>query len=143
MLHVVVIPAAVSKVLGKGSVPVVVKINDLAEVRTTLFSHAKGRHALVLKSEQRKLAKVGEGDRVTIVLTKDDAPPVVDPVPEDLEGALRDEQVLDAFDRISRGLRNQLLRWLEEAAMEETREKRIVHLVEVALAAREKEIDRA
>lgn len=143
MLHVVVIPAEVSKALGKGSVPVLVKVNDLAEVRTTLFHHTKGRHAIVLKSEVRKLAKVGEGDRVEIVLTKDDAPPVVDPVPEDLADALRDEQVLEVFDRISRGRRNQLLRWLEEAAMEETREKRIVHLVEVALAAREKEIDRA
>jgi uncharacterized protein YdeI (YjbR/CyaY-like superfamily) len=117
-------------------------VNDLPEMRTALFSHARGRHAIVLKSELRKLAKLSEGDRVTIVLTRDDAPPVVDPVPDDLADALRDEQVLEVFDRISRGRRNQLLRWLEEAAMEETREKRIAHLVQAALAAREKEIDR-
>ena len=95
-----------------------------------------------MKSDIRKLAKVGEGELVTIVLSKDDRPPLVEPTPEDLADALRDEQVLDAFERISRGRRNQYLRWLDEAAMEETREKRIHHLVGVALAAREKEVDR-
>ena len=142
-LHVVMIPANVSKALGEGSsVPVVAAVNGVTEVRTTLFSVGKGKRAMVLKSETRKLAKIGEGDLVTIVLAKDDRPPLVEPTPEDLAEALRDEQVLEAFERISRGRRNQYLRWLEEAAMEETREKRIHHLVGVALAAREKEIDR-
>jgi uncharacterized protein YdeI (YjbR/CyaY-like superfamily) len=74
-------------------------------------------------------------------LVRDESPPV-DPIPEDLADALREVDALAAFESLARGKRNALLRWLEQAVAEATRAKRVVRLVEIALEAREKALDR-
>jgi hypothetical protein len=96
---------------------------------------------VLLNRDVREAAGVVVGALVTMVLRVDLEPPV-DDVAEDLADALRDEGVLEDFMRVARGRRNQLLRWMESAVQEETRAKRIVRLVEIAHAEREKRIDR-
>ncbi len=89
----------------------------------------------------RDAAGIGEGDRVAIDIALDRESRVSD-TPGDLAFALRDEDALVAFERITPGRRRQYILWLDQAVHETTREKRIVRLVQIALAAREKEIDR-
>jgi|HubBroStandDraft_6_1064221.scaffolds.fasta_scaffold618879_2 hypothetical protein len=136
------LPAAVSKAIGKkGFVPVVGSVNG-TPLRTSLSPSGGGRHHVLLNREVRIAANVAAGDRVTMVLRVDLDPPVHD-IAEDLADALREEGVSGDFESLPRGRRNQYLRWLEEAAHEETRTKRIVRLVEIAQAQREKRVDRS
>lgn len=138
----VAIPAKVSHAIGRrGIVPVVAMVNGVAEVRASLVPCGGGRHQLRLNAATRKLANAIEGGRVAIVLGVDESP-VADPAPDDLARALRDEGVFDAFGRLPVGKQNHIIRWIEEAAKEATREKRVAMAVEVALRAHEAAIDR-
>jgi hypothetical protein len=135
------LPEAVSKAIGmKGFVPIMGSVNG-APIRTSLSPSGGGRHHVLLNREVRTAGKIAAGDRVSVVLRVDLEPPV-DDIALDLADALRDESVLADFEAITRGKRNQLIRWMEQAAQEDTRAKRIVRLVEIAQAEREKRIDR-
>jgi hypothetical protein len=50
--------------------------------------------------------------------------------------------VLGAWGALPPGKREHIVRWIEEAAHETTREKRLARAVEEALAREEKRIDR-
>jgi hypothetical protein len=140
--YVVDVPAAISRAIGRrGHVPIAGTV-DGVEVRQSLMPIQKGKHSLTLKKAVRDALDVGAGDRVTVTFELDDAPPV-EPIPPDLAFALRDEDALAAFEKLTRSQRNYLLRWIEEAATEPTREKRIARALEMALAHREKLLDRA
>jgi hypothetical protein len=139
--YVVDVPAAVSRAIGKrGHVPIIGTV-DGVEVRQSLMPLQKGKHSLTLKKAIRDRLGLSAGARVTVTFELDDAPPV-DPIPPDLAFALRDEDALAAFEKMSRSQRNALLRWIEEAATEATREKRIAKTLERALAVRETLLDR-
>jgi hypothetical protein len=136
------VPASVSRAIGmRGFVPVVGTV-DGEPFRTTLSPSGKGRHHLLLNRRLREAAGVELGKSVAVSLRVDTAPPVFD-IAEDLADALREEGVLDDFQRMARGRRNQVIQWMEQAVHEETRAKRIARLVEMAHAEREKRIDRA
>jgi hypothetical protein len=135
------VPASVSRAIGvKGFVPVLGTAGG-APVRTSLSPSGGGRHHLLLNREVRAAAGVAPGDRVAMVLRVDREPPS-HAIAEDLADALREEGVLADFEGMARGRRNQFLRWMEQAVHDETRAKRIVHLVQMAHAEREKRIDR-
>jgi hypothetical protein len=138
--YVVDVPAAVSDALGPGRVHVVGKVDD-ASLQTSLMPVAGGGHQLFLNRRVREAAGVGPGDRVKVVLAPAVAPRE-EAMPDDLVLALRDADVLEPFQRIARSTRNEVIRWIEDAKTEPTREKRIQRAVERGLAAREKEIDR-
>jgi hypothetical protein len=138
--YVVVVPAGVSAALGKGRVHVVGTVNG-TPLQTSLTPTSTGRHKLFLNRRVREAAKVAPGDRVKVVLERDVAPKQ-EPIPDDLVRALRDADALGPFERIARSTRNELIRRIEDARTEPTREKRIAFAVERGLAAREKEIDR-
>src|ERR1019366_7492206 len=141
--HRIMIPVAVSRAAGKrGPVPVVVLINGVAEVRASIVPCGGGRHRLLINARARAEAKAKAGDRVAVELRVDESP-VGDPMPHDLAHDLRRLDVLAAFERLPIGKRNHIVRFIEEAVAETTREKRIAMAVEVALAASEKEFDRA
>jgi hypothetical protein len=136
------IPAAVSRAIGKrGPVPVVATVNRTVEVRASIVPCGGGRHRLQLNARARGDANVEPGDRLAIELRVDENP-IADPTPPDLERALRDHDLLGAFERFPVGKRNHILHWIEEAAADRTREKRIDMAVEVAMRASEKEHDR-
>jgi hypothetical protein len=135
------LPAAVSKAIGrKGFVPILGEVNG-APLQTSLSPSGGGRHHVLLNREVREAAQVAPGDRVSMVLRVDLEPPVHD-IADDLADALREEGVLGDFESMARGRRNQFIRWMEDAAHEDTRAKRIARLVEMAHAEREKRVDR-
>jgi uncharacterized protein YdeI (YjbR/CyaY-like superfamily) len=63
-------------------------------------------------------------------------------IPDDLDAALREEGVLAAWQSLPPGKREHILHWIDEAAHETTRAKRVVRAVEEALARHERNIDR-
>jgi hypothetical protein len=140
-LYAIDLPAAVSRAIGKrGTVPI---IGTLAGTpfRTTLVPVKGGRHRFWVNASMRAEAGVALGDKVAVELRIDDDPPRW-PTPPDLADALQDQGVFEAFLGMAPGRRNQFLKWLERAVHEETRARRIARLVEIALAAHEKRIDR-
>jgi hypothetical protein len=138
----VLVPRAVSEGFGeRGCVPVVATFAGGEEAHLTLVPYGSGRHHLLLTARLRKRLGLGTSGRVTMSLVRDESPPV-DPIAEDLADALREVDALAAFESLARGKRNALLRWLEQAVAEATRAKRVVRLVEIALEAREKALDR-
>jgi hypothetical protein len=138
--YVVRVPAKVSAAFGKGRVNVEGTVNG-TPFQTSLVPIGGGGHQMFVNFRLREAANVGAGDRVKIVLALA-AAPKEEPLPEDLVRALRDADALGPFQRIARSTRNELVRWIDDAKTEPTREKRIGRAVERGLAAREKEIDR-
>jgi uncharacterized protein YdeI (YjbR/CyaY-like superfamily) len=109
--------------------------------RTSLLPDGSGGHFVYLNARVRKAAKVKLGDRVRAEVTVDTEPRGQE-LPEDLEYALREEDVLDAWRSLAAGMRHQLLRWIDQAVHDETRAKRVARVVERAQARREKLADR-
>jgi len=137
------VPVSVSRAIGKrGPVPIVATVNRVAEVRASIVPCGGGRHRLQLNARTREQAEAQPGDRLAVVLRVDENP-VADPTPPDLDRALRNHDVLGAFERMPVGKRNHILHWIEEAVADRTREKRIDMTIEVAMRASEKEHDRA
>jgi Domain of unknown function (DUF1905)/Bacteriocin-protection, YdeI or OmpD-Associated len=137
------IPASVSRAIGKrGPVPVIAVVKGTVEIRASIVPCGGGRHRLQLNTRARGDAEARPSDRLAIVLRVDENP-IADPTPADLERALRDHDVLGAFERLPVGKRNHILHYVEEAVAERTRDKRIDMTVEVAMRAAEKEHDRA
>jgi hypothetical protein len=133
----------VSRSLGaRGSVPVILSVaGDVdRKERTSLLPDGRGGHFVYLNAKLRKAAKIELGDRVGVEVNVDLQPRGQD-VPEDLEAALREEGVLEAWCSIAAGMRFQLLRWIDQAVHDETRAKRVARVVERAHARREKLVD--
>jgi hypothetical protein len=136
------VPAAVSRAVGvRGHVSVVGTVNGVPW-RGTISPKGGGRHRLMLHAEVRRDAGVELGGRVDVRIRVDRDPPEL-PAPEDLAQALHEEGVFDAWASITRGRRNHILVWLDKAVHDETRVKRVVRIVEIAHAEREKRLDRA
>jgi hypothetical protein len=135
------LPAATSRAIGlRGFVPILGTANGVP-VRSSLSPSGGGRHHLLLNREVREAAGIATGDRVSLVLRVDAEPPTF-VIAEDLADALREEGVLESFEQLPRGRRNQYLRWMESAVHEDTRAKRIARLVEIGHAERERRLDR-
>jgi len=141
VLYCVDVPAAVSKAVGRARVPVVVRVAKGAPFRATLQPSGGGRHRLFLNGEVRDAAGVKLGQRIAVEARVDREPREV-PIPPDLGEALRDADVLADWESLPPGKREHILRWIEQAAHEATREKRVARAVEEALARHEKHIDR-
>jgi Domain of unknown function (DUF1905)/Bacteriocin-protection, YdeI or OmpD-Associated len=140
--YYVTIPARVSKAIGRrGIVPVVATVNGVAEVHASMIPSGGGRHRLRLNAATRDAADARLGGRLSVRLWVDENP-VAEPVPADLARALREVDAFDAFRRMPVGRQNHILRWLEAAVRDATREKRIAQIVEGALAWREDPRDR-
>jgi len=111
----------------RGYVPVAGTLNGHA-IRATLVPKGGGEHRLFLNGEMRMRAGVGVGDTVKISLTLDAEPRDV-PLPDELAEALRENDLLDAFNRLTPSDRRIALTWLTGAKKEETRNRRIELLV--------------
>jgi hypothetical protein len=138
----VTVPAAVSRAAGvRGRVPVVVRVAGGEPFRATFVPAGGGRHRLHLSARVRGAAGAAVGDRVAVEAREDWAPRAV-AIPADLRRALDDEGVLETWDAMPAGKREHIVQWIDEAARETTREKRIARALEVTLARREKQADR-
>lgn len=136
------VPAAVSRAIGRGKAPIEARLGRGEPFRGTFMPAGGGRHRLLVAKAVREAAGAQPGDRVRITATVDRGPREV-PIPPDLREALADAGVLAAWDGMPPGKREHILKWVESAVHEATREKRIARLVEEALRAHEKKVDQA
>jgi hypothetical protein len=84
-----------------------------------------GRTYLGLRRKIRDAAGIEAGDRVEVVLERDDAPREVE-LPEPLAAALAaDAGARAAFERLSFTHRLEYARWIAEARREDTRARRV------------------
>lgn len=141
-LYGVDVPAAVSSAIGvRGYVPIAATINGAIPFHASLVPRGGGRHRILLNAGLRARAALTLGRPLRIELSIDVDPPQW-ATPEDLADALRDEGVLETFQSLARGKRNHIVQWLEQAARDTTRAKRVTQIVSVALGEREKKLDR-
>ena len=82
-------------------------------------------HILGLNQEMRKAIGKEPGDRVQVILQKDDAPRIID-VPVDLKDLLdKNEQARTVFDKLSYTHKKEYVEWIVSAKKEETRQRRL------------------
>lgn len=142
VLYTVDVPERVSLALGgAGQVPVVFTLNGSSPRKTTLAPRAGGGHRLHVHGESRREVGAKEGDRVTIVLSRD-TDPSGPPLPPDLEEALDEAGALQTFRTMGPAMQRELVAYVEKAKREETRRKYVVRVVERANEVREKRLDR-
>lgn len=142
VLYVVDVPARVSRALGaEGKVPVVISVDGSESRKTTMTPRKGGGYRLHVHGELRREAGKGEGERVTVSVRRDTDPAGVQ-LPPDLAEALREADALAAFRSLGPAHQRELLAFVEKAAREATRQKRIARVVERACERREKLLDR-
>ena len=129
------VPLRVSQALRtRGPVPISARLNDAVTFLVSLAPIGGGRHWLRVNAKARVAAKIKGGDRVHVVITVLDR----SSIPEDLEGALRAEKLVEDFRAMSVGQQNYLIKSMDGAAKPETRAKRIRAAVQLAREKREK-----
>ncbi len=122
------VPDKVSAKWGRRvMIPVTGTVNG-HEWRGTLLPNGNDGHRLVLNGQIRKLARVGLGNSVEISLQRDEVSRNA-VMPPELEGALRENELLDVFNAMSLSKRNAALKWLESAKTTATWERRVESLV--------------
>ena len=127
------VPLKITRALRtRGPVPVSARVNDSRPFLVSLFPMGGGRHYLRVKAEIRNATKIKEGDRVHVRITVLDRAVEIS-IPQDVAGALRAQGVLESFKTLPKGKQRYTLRWIDEAAKPETREKRIQTAVKIAL----------
>lgn len=123
----------------RGPVPVSARLNDAVTFLVSLAPFGGGRHILRVNAKARTAAEIKEGDRVRVQITVLDR----STIPPDLLSALRAAGVLAAFRSMSVGKQNHLIKGIDGAAKAETRERRVLAVVEGAHRKREKRVDRS
>jgi hypothetical protein len=140
ILYSVEVPASVSRAVGvRGPIPVLARANGGVPFHGTLVPRGSGRHRLFVNHEARGGARAGSRIGIELRVEKRTREVVI---PEDLETALRDEGVLAAWESLPPGKREHILRWIDEAVHETTRDKRVGRAVQEALARHERNVDR-
>lgn|GEM_PF-245366 len=126
------VPQAISKKIGiKTSVPVLASVNGSKPFRGSLFPVGGGEHWMRIKESVRSETGIREGDLVAIVITVLD-PGTKNAPPAELVSALKKAGLLKAFELISPGKRNFLIRRVSEAKRDETRARRIQEILDHA-----------
>ncbi len=117
------VPADVLESLGGGRRPaVVVRVNGY-EYRSTVAPMG-GQFLISFSSDRRRETGLVGGDPISVELTLDTAPRVVD-VPQDLAAALGSAGARAAFDALSPSLRKAHVASVRDAKTDATRERRV------------------
>lgn len=121
----IIIPLDVHKEFGsRARVPVRGTINGFP-FRSSIFPMSDGRHYMVVNKPTREGAKVKGGERIKVVMERDDEPREVTP-PEDLAKALKSNKAAHAaWEKLSYSSRKEYAIAVEEAKRPETRARRI------------------
>jgi hypothetical protein len=126
----VVFPHDAEKEFGtKGNVPVNATIDGVPD-KGGLFRMGMPHHMLAVPKAIRSQIGKGPGDRVAIVLWKDDEPREV-VVPPQLAARMKKAGVLRFFEGLSFTNRKEYSRWISEAKKDETRERRLAKAIEL------------
>ena len=88
-----------------------------------------GNFMVGVSAENRQAAGVEGGEYVDVTIELDLEPRTVE-LPEDLKAALTQAGALKAFENLAPSMRKEYVRQVEEAKAQETRERRIVKIVE-------------
>ncbi|MGH7284241.1 MAG: YdeI/OmpD-associated family protein [Polyangiaceae bacterium] len=137
--YVVDIPKGVSDAFGKGRVPVIARVDDGEIFHGTLMPAGGGRHYLMIGRRAREGAK---SSRVVIRIRPNDPHRKV-AIPPDLAAALEEAGARSGWELLPPGKREHIISYIDMAAHEATREKRIAQAVQMAEERREKSVDRA
>ena len=126
----ITVPFDVEKTFSKKRVKVKASINGEA-YRGTLVRMGTPDHMLpVLKEIRQKIGK-SFGDEVTVEMEEDFETRQVE-LPEDVQQALLDNPAEQAFfNRLSYTHQKEYVQWVTEAKREETRQKRILGMIEM------------
>ena len=88
-----------------------------------------GKCLVVFPQKERTASGVGAGDTVEVTLDLDSGVRAVE-VPEELEIALQDNQLLDYFQSLSYSKRKEFARQVSEAKAQETKLRRIEKIID-------------
>jgi bifunctional DNA-binding transcriptional regulator/antitoxin component of YhaV-PrlF toxin-antitoxin module len=125
----VVVPLDVKALWGEARPPVAGTVNGVP-FRSRLAVYG-GHTILGLTNDFRKQAGIAQGDRVEVVIDRDDAPRVVE-IPPELQTALAaDPQARAVFDALSFTHRREYAQWIAEAKRESTRATRVLRAIEM------------
>ncbi len=118
------IPFSVEKVFGsKARVSVRGAINGVA-FRSSIMPRGDSTHYMAVNKELQAAAKAGVGDTVKVTMEPDTAPRTVT-VPVWLRKALKTAGQDKVFGALSYSHRKELVDWLAQAKLPETRARRI------------------
>jgi hypothetical protein len=133
------VPAKVSeKLASPKKVPVLAQVDGGEPFHGTLMPAGEGRHRLMVNDRVRGGAQSGE---LHVTFRLADPKRAVE-IPEDVAAALDEAGVREAWESMPPGKREHILGYIEQAAREETRSKRIAQTVEIAEGKRERRVDR-
>ena len=128
------VPAEITEALGtKGPVLVMASVNDSAAFQVSLFPVGGGQHYIRVKAKVRREINAKNGDSVKLQITVLDRAQVE--IPEDLMRALQTENAEESFKSLPPGKQNFIVRRINEAALQQTRAKRIQDAVAIAKGA--------
>ena len=123
-------PYDVEKEFGtKGRVPVKATIDGVSYTGS-LIKYGAPQHMLGVEKVIRQQIGKGPGDRVEVVLKKDDDVREVE-VPPAFKTLMKKEGLLTFFESLSYTHRKEYCRWITEAKKEETRARRLEKAVEM------------
>jgi len=126
----VLFPFDVQKEFGtKGKVPVKATFNGVPYTGT-MVRYGHPQHMLPLLKAIREQIGKGPGDKIDIVVWKDDSVRILE-VPAPFLTRLRREGLLASFEKLSYTHRKEYVRWITEAKKEETRARRLDKAIEM------------
>jgi hypothetical protein len=126
----VTVPFDVEEAFGKKRVLVKATIAGLA-YRGSLVRMGTEDHILIVLKEIREKAGVTFGDEIEVEVEEDTEPRVVT-IPEDVKQVLeKHPEAAVFFDKLAYSHRKEYMFWIEGAKREETRQKRIVKMIDL------------
>jgi hypothetical protein len=126
----VTVPFDVEEAFGKKRVKVKATLAGFP-YRGLLVRMGTEDHILIVIKEIRKKAGVTFGDEIEVEVEEDTEPRVVT-IPEDVRQALADHPDEGAFfDQLSYSARKEYMFWVESAKRAETRQNRIVKMIDL------------
>ncbi|HZZ40403.1 MAG TPA: YdeI/OmpD-associated family protein [Acidobacteriaceae bacterium] len=120
----VLFPFDVQKEFGtQGKIPIQATFNGVPYTGT-LVRYGHPQHMLPLLKAIRDQIGKGPGDKIDVVVWKDDSVRTLE-VPAPFLNRLKREGLLVSFEKLSYTHRKEYVRWITEAKKEETRAKRL------------------
>jgi hypothetical protein len=123
------VPDEIMEKLDAGKRPLVrVTINKKYTYRSAVAAMG-GKFMIGLSAEHRQAAGIQGGQDAEITLEADTEPRTVT-LPADLQAALKKAGAMEAFEKTAPSMQKEYVRQVEEAKAQETRERRILKIVE-------------
>ena len=122
------VPKEIIKKLGSSKRPLV-RVTIKKHTYRSAVAVVDGKFMIGVSVENRQAAGVQGGDEVDVTVELDLEPRTVE-IPKDLKSALIEAGTLEAFENSAPSMRKEYVRQVEEAKAQETRERRILKIVE-------------